>query len=313
MSQALGFAASATAFTPNLSGWDFVDVLGIPYVHLPPLRIRALNEGWTWGVTVWEAWWNYAYLQPPFASASVQAFRVLLGLGVRGRHPVVVGSRLTADALVLRFAVDPRRIRLNPPAVDRELIATVPRAVSAFDVLYVGRLEPHKRVADLIEAVAQLRSRGVRLRLGIIGIGPERPGLEALANARGVRDDVDFLGEVAERTKFGLLKSARLFVLPSEREGFSIATLESMACGTPFVVARPANGEQFGVGELLPPESSELTYPAGNVPALAERIGGWLSDDDRLKRMGEALERRTQAYDLRGLSARDVAGVRGVS
>lgn len=311
--QALGFAATATAFTPNLAGWDYVDLLGIPYVHLPPLRMRAMNEGWNWGVTIWEAWWDYAYLRRPFAAASVWAFRFLLQLGVRGEHPVVVGSRLTRDALISRFRVDALRIRVNPPCVDREFIASVPASAKSYDVVYVGRLESHKRVADLIEATAQLRAEGLSLRVGIVGSGPEREGLEALSVARQLRGSVEFLGEVGERAKFALLKSARLFVLPSEREGFSIATLEAMACALPVLVARPANGEPFGVGELLPPERAELTYPTGDTSALAGQIRSLLSDEAERKRLGSSLEARTKDYDMRDLSARYVAGLPGVS
>jgi glycosyltransferase involved in cell wall biosynthesis len=313
LGQALEFAAAAAVLTPNLAAWDFVDILGIPYVHLPLLQLRATHERWRWGVTVWEAWWDYAYLQPPLASISVLAFRFLLRLTVRGDHPVVVGSRLTRDALVTRFGVHPRRIYVNSPGVDRALIASIESGGTSFDVIFVGRLEGHKRVADLIEACARLHDEGLSLHVGIVGNGAERASLEALARYRGVGSSVEFLGEVGERAKFGLLKAARLFVLPSEREGFSIATLEAMACALPVLVAQPSTGELFGVGELLPANRPEFTYPARNPAALAAKMRALLSDDAALRRLGAELERRSEAYDLRGLAARYLASVRGGS
>jgi glycosyltransferase involved in cell wall biosynthesis len=262
-------------------------------------------------VTVWEAWWDYAYLRPPFAGASVQAFRFLLRLTVRGDHPILVGSRLTRDALIQRFGVEADRIRVNPPSVDRALIGSIAPSKTSFDVIYVGRLQAYKRVADLISACAQLHVDGFPLRVGIVGSGAEQSSLVALARTGAAGGSIEFLGEVGERAKFGLLKGARLFVLPSEREGFSIATLEAMACGLPVLVARPATGELFGVGELLPETRTELTYPAGDVPALACQIRSLLSDDAHRRQLGAKLERRTEAYDLNGLAARYVAALPG--
>ena len=95
----------------------------------------------------------------------------------------------------------------------------------------------------LIDAVPGLIAEFPSLRVLIIGDGPERMALEHLASRQGVLDHVTFAGFVPNpATVIGFMKSAGVFVSPSIREGFGMAALEAMACGTPVVtVDHPRN------------------------------------------------------------------------
>ena len=79
------------------------------------------------------------------------------------------------------------------------------------------------------------------LRALIVGDGPERPALEALARDLGL--PVTFAGFLPDYDSvIAAMKASRVFVLPSTREGFGIAALEAMACGVPVVTAdHPGN------------------------------------------------------------------------
>lgn len=100
-------------------------------------------------------------------------------------------------------------------------------------LLAVGNLVPKKRHRLIIEALAQLEG----VDLALVGDGPERPRIEALARQLGVGDRVRFLGRMPQESLPRIYSAADLLVHPSLREGWPNVLLESMACGTAVVVA----------------------------------------------------------------------------
>ena len=96
-----------------------------------------------------------------------------------------------------------------PNGVDMTVIAAAPPSTPTFDLIYVGRLLSHKRVADLIEAMDHLDRDGVPLTCAIVGVGPERDALEALAAQHQVADRVQFFGALEQHADvYGLIKSS---------------------------------------------------------------------------------------------------------
>ena len=107
-----------------------------------------------------------------------------------------------------------------PNGVDMTVIAAAPPSPATFDLIYVGRLLGHKRVDDLLDAVGRLRGDGVVLSCAIVGVGPERDRLGALAAELQITDQVQFLGSLEQHADvYGLIKSSAVFVLPSVRRG----------------------------------------------------------------------------------------------
>jgi teichuronic acid biosynthesis glycosyltransferase TuaC len=100
-------------------------------------------------------------------------------------------------------------------------------------LLAVGNLVPKKRHALVVEALGSLPG----VDLAIVGDGPERPRIEALAGRLGVSDRVRFLGAKPQEALPAIYSAADLLVHPSLREGWPNVLLESMACGTAVVVA----------------------------------------------------------------------------
>ena len=99
-------------------------------------------------------------------------------------------------------------------------------------IVCVGRLSPEKDQRTLIRAVSILPPAQA-WRLAIVGDGPERPALEALARELGVADRIVFAGEVTD--PFAFMMRARLAVCASVYEGLGNAIIEALACGTPVV------------------------------------------------------------------------------
>src|SRR5206468_2071194 len=105
-------------------------------------------------------------------------------------------------------------------------------------VLSVGRLSPEKNLPTIIEATARLKDLTPRPLLVIVGDGPERGRLEALAAGR---EDVRFVGALHGPSLQRLYARAAAFPFASEVDTFGLVALEAMASGAPLIVVRGAS------------------------------------------------------------------------
>jgi alpha-1,3-mannosyltransferase len=173
-----------------------------------------------------------------------------------------------------------------PNGIELDNFVGVQRRPEPGLLLVLGRVDVHKGLDDLLEALP--RARALRPELRVVSVGPEQaPGLVAslqgLAASRGV--PVEFLGArpVAELQE--LLGRAERVVLPSRHEGQGLAALEAMAAGVPVLAsdigafrawgphlqrASFRQPEQVAQALLLPPEPQQV---AG--AALFARGFGW--------------------------------------
>jgi len=132
-------------------------------------------------------------------------------------------------------------------------------------VLAVGRLSEEKNVAGLIRAFARLRA-SMRLRLVVVGDGPQRPVLQALIDELGLGPAVRLLGQ--RDNPYPYMRRARVFVLASQFEGFGNVLIEAMACGAPVV----STDCPVGPREVLAGGRYGLLVPPDDSGALAEAI-----------------------------------------
>lgn len=148
-------------------------------------------------------------------------------------------------------------------------------------ILYAGTIRPQKNVPRLIEAFAVLRGEMENhpefrdLRLVIIGDELSKyPGVRRAVVSSRVENFVRFLGFVPMETLRVFYRAAAAFAFPSLYEGFGLAPLEAMACGTPVVASNlPSLVEAVG-------EAAELVSP-DNVFDIARGIRDVLLDSDR--------------------------------
>jgi glycosyltransferase involved in cell wall biosynthesis len=144
----------------------------------------------------------------------------------------------------------------------------------------VASLTQKKGHAFLLEAVAALRARGIRVSLVLAGDGPERASLEASASSFGIADRVHFLG-VHEQVG-DVLAVIDVFVLPSLTEGLPLALLEAMAAGKPIVAT-----DVGGVPDVIVPGRNGVLVPARAAAPLADALQGLLDDRHRGAELGE--------------------------
>lgn len=130
--------------------------------------------------------------------------------------------------------------------IDFDLIKGTPASkVGLYDISYIGRLKDHKRVDLLINAISILRkSHGVILTAIIIGDGPEINKLIQLVNDLDLIGQVTFTGAISSNVEvYSLLKSSRVFVNPSTKEGGgSITLFEAFAAGLPVLAFKCKDG-----------------------------------------------------------------------
>ncbi len=294
--QAAVFGISCVPRLHALDRFDFVDILSIPYSHIPPIRLLGTLEGWTWGLTIWEAWHDYAFASIWLRRLSRVAFRGMMTLATKGSHRIITGSRQTRRTLAERYGVFESRIALVPPGIDVKMIDVASPSSQVSDLICLGRLAPYKRIGDVLTAVAILCRRGFPVKAAIVGDGPERASLETRARELGVGHLVRFHGFVDAMSKYALLKASKCFVLASEREGFSIATLEAMACNLVPVVAVPAHDEVFGVSDLIQDGGTGLHFGVGRASALAEAIQKVLSNPSYASSLAKAARKAAEGH-----------------
>lgn len=146
----------------------------------------------------------------------------------------------------------------------------------------VARLDPFKGGQDdLLRAFARLRSARPDTRLLVIGDGPQRPELQALAGSLGLGDAALFTGTRGDIPR--LLRAMDVFVLPSRREALPLAILEAMAAGLPVVATRVG-----GVPETIEDNATGLLVPAGDSEALGAGLARLADAPELRARLGLA-------------------------
>lgn len=170
-------------------------------------------------------------------------------------------------------------------------------------LVYVGRLIPLKRVHLVIEALALLPA----YRLHILGDGPERPRLEALARRLGVDGRARFLGHVENAALEDGLDGASLLILPTgenprQAEQFGKAALEGVSCGLPVLASRTGNLARLA--ESIPTMTArDLDSPAQMAEAVAEAMAAYPAPEVLAAAREEVRERFGAAAAGRGLEA----------
>ncbi|MCI0645009.1 MAG: glycosyltransferase [Chloroflexi bacterium] len=207
-------------------------------------------------------------------------------------------SQGVRDDLVDKLGLKPEGIQVvYNPVVDEQLgwLAQEPVDHPWFHedkpvILAAGRLVAQKDFQSLIRAFARIR-RARPARLFILGEGPLRAELLALADSLGVVGDMCLAG--FDKNPFKYMARCTVFVLSSLHEGLPGVLIQAMACGAAVV----ATDCPFGPAEIISrPGEDGLLAPVGDAPALAEKIAWLLDHPEARQRMGEMARRSAERF-----------------
>lgn len=188
---------------------------------------------------------------------------------------------------VVPFGIDPDEFAVTTADARAEVDRV--RSECGDFVLTVGRLVPYKGIDVLIKALKVFPGK-----LVIVGDGPSRGSLEALARHEGVRERVIFKGDLLSHALRAHLHACRFFVLPStaSSETFGIVQLEAMACGKAIVNtdAHPGIGWVAGHGK------EAVTVRHGDAQVLAEAMTRLWEDPQHAEELGQHGARRVSEH-----------------
>ena len=194
-------------------------------------------------------------------------------ISIRLPYRITATSTQTA-ALIKSELKRSTKVSMVPSGVDIKLIAGVKPSKVHCDVLYVGRLVKNKNVDLLIRAVQIMSIKKTDVKCIIIGSGIEKLHLTKLISELNLSNNVRILDPLpTAEAIYSYMKAAKVFCLPSSREGFGIVALEALACGIPVVtVDSPANATKNLVRLFV--NSSVVRIDEYD---LAEKLYSWIN------------------------------------
>jgi glycosyltransferase involved in cell wall biosynthesis len=147
----------------------------------------------------------------------------------------------------------------------------------------VGRLTRNKNQQAIIRSIPSILGAGIDVRLDVYGDGPERPGLEQLAEELGVREHVVFNGSVDHGVIMQAFAQADLNLLTTRQEGYGKVLLEGMVHATVPVFARSPVADEIAGGG-----SRGIVVPADAPEVLAAEVVALVGDRERWAVMAQA-------------------------
>ena len=140
-------------------------------------------------------------------------------------------------------------------------------------LVHVSNFRAVKRPVDCIEILAQVREQGEKVRLVMVGDGPERSAAYYRAEQLNVKDDVIFVGKQANIADY--LGVSDIFLLPSELESFGLAALEAQACELPVIATRIG-----GIPEVVNDGETGFLSDVGDVDKMTRDALVLIRDED---------------------------------
>lgn len=210
------------------------------------------------------------------------------------------------DVRTVLLGTDPERFK---PGIDTAGVRAKYGLPDGRWMLTVARLLPHKGQDVALRALALLAAREPKLRYMIIGSGPHREALGALAEALGVADRVHFLNAVPDADLPALYNVADVYVGPSRNsdghvEGFGLSFVEASACGVPVVAGRYA-----GAPEAVNDGETGILVDCESAAAVAHAVQRILHDATLARQLGGGGRKTVETRFSWPRVAREIAAI----
>jgi glycosyltransferase involved in cell wall biosynthesis len=213
--------------------FDIVDTDNMPYLHLFPIYMYCKLSKARFACTWHEVWSRHFWNEYMGAPGSVIGYSVSrAGASLPKYH--IANCSTTKQQLEKEFKIKPDRISVLPAAVDADEMRRLnrmkrPKVQDKFIV--INRLIRHKRPEIAIRAMKKIDAK-----LVVVGAGPELEMLRKLVNDEGLERKVTFKQNLSEKELFYELITSKALLMPSQREGLSLATAEALSLGVPVAI-----------------------------------------------------------------------------
>lgn len=211
---------------------------------------------------------------------------------------LVVASQGTRRDCIETYKAKPEKVVVIHNGIEIEHVRkrslepfelSIPQGYSVIST--AGRLAYEKKLPLLLEVISILRNTE-KVKLMIIGDGPDRPELEILADSLGIKDDVFFLGFQENPYKF--IKRSDLFIHTCLLEGFGNVIVEAMACGVPVI----ATDCPYGPGEIIRNSENGILVPMDDAGALVQKILLLLHDEKLREKLSDNAYYRSLEFSV---------------
>lgn len=257
MREALAFAWKV--LISSKGNYDLIDCQEFPYIPCFSAKLVSIPERSDLFITWHEVWGEYWY-------------EYLGKKGFIGKYIESAVSRLT-DKNIAVSEMTKRElehlgvegVKVVPNGLDFERIKQIKAWDTASDIVYAGRIIRHKNLDLLIRALQSVKREVPNISTVIIGDGPDIARMKLLAKELGLENNIKFTGFLENYDEtIARMKSSKIFVMPSTREGFGMAALDANACGLPLVTVNHRMNAVSdlvteGTGIVCEPSTEELS------------------------------------------------------
>ncbi|MCD4670527.1 MAG: glycosyltransferase family 4 protein [Actinomycetia bacterium] len=233
-------------------------------------------------IATWHEVWGKSYWQEYLGWRGIFGY-LLEKISVLMPDEIISVSNYTTKQLKNSLR-SKKKIYTIPNGNDFEKIQKIEPSREKTDVIFAGRLLSHKNIDVLIKSIHLVKKRKYKIKCSIIGEGPEKKNLEALARKLNLDKNIEFPGFLeAHDDVYARMKSSKVFVLPSTREGFGVVVVEANACGIPVITV---SHKENAARDLIEEGNNGFICKL-KKEEIANRIIGVLNDDS-----GKKIEKR---------------------
>lgn len=274
--------------------YDIIDICSFPYFSCFSAKFVSIFSETPMVITWHEVWGDYWYKymgRYGFFGKTIEYVASKLG------HKSIVVSRMTEKSLEL-LGVDRENIIIIPNGVDLKRIHGIEPSSVKCDIIFIGRLIKEKNVNVLIDAICLISKDFPYIKCHIIGNGPDKERLVGIIIKHGLLGKVRFFDSMEHDEIIARIKSSKMLVLPSSREGFGIVVMEALACGVPVITV---NEEMNAASELVNEETGFVVDLRACQLSHHINILMNMTDDTREKMSKSAME-KASTYDWDGIT-----------
>lgn len=293
LSGALRFALLVWKYNLSKERIDLIWAGQTPWVHILALSMNMARHQQKIPILIdcWEVWEKYWYEYYGYAIGSIG--RIVERLLLKKADFVVGISDMTVNKIKHYRKT---KVYLAHNGIEVALINSIEQSPHQSDLIYFGRLVPHKNVDLIIEATKILVQDYPNIKVFILGGGDQQSYLKDLTSSYGLSDNIRFFGFMDDYTEaISLLKASKIFIQPSTSEGGgSIAVFEAQACGLPVIAIKHPQGIDES---LIKTGVNGDWIDTKNPTHLSEKVKSFLNNKLLSEKISKSSANSVQQYD----------------